>query len=1499
MSSFSNFIRALFPRGAIWIPKESSDYEKFIDGLGASVSTLFSYLGDLAKTRDPQTTAILTDLEKEYGIVVNEALDSAERRDALEAVAFAAKGDGTPEFLQSQLRRAGFSDAYVYQNDPAIDPSIYLEGDYACVCGGSSAIAGNDAAFCGWNDGSGGFLIVNGDLSIGSTPNYLAQCGGDASFAGNSTAVCGYFLTETILYAGGYAVPPTSDLWHLIFFVGGAKGGLLYGSIEFDDADMEETGVASWTAGNNATLTKDATVFKTGTQSLKIAASTTPNYTLQDVGVNDPFEDLVVSVLMNDEVRDRSVNQSTASTINSPTVSADRDTLTFNGTNQYVNSVDVPAANEGSISAWVDAGDPFDGGDWFRLPLTESGHSLLDDSYTVNSIDQSAMLRYEGNDATTSDWTASAGDDLAIASTGTDADPDWPSPGIGDTSVRLRSGKYYQSGNNTNGAITTEDFIFEFVVSAHNPDAGTGEIFGKRISQPGYSAQLSLGNLVFYIRDSVVNVTVTVPLTNPQDKWAHVMLFADRDEASTNGCHVYINGLLAGSSNISTVSGSLDSGSTVFTVGASGTSSIRYNGAYDFLQIAKRASWFAGGATNATQWAAVAKERFAKYAGVYPTVAEDDATPTSYSRATTAYLDKYEGGERKLLPMTDYWPRVCSRPDKDSDTFIGYLSEVASTNLLLQSEDFSTTWTPAFATISTDQAVAPDQETTMDGLIADAIGAGHAITQTYTTGGAVSTYHSVFAKKGGKDWMRLRASTASTDPSVWFDLDNGVVGTVSNTPLDYGIEDWGNGIYRCWIKVTSHATSETVLIYSAPSDGSTNYTGDGSTIEIYLWGAMSEELSFGGPTSYIKTTTASFTRNKDGLEYKAEDNVGGEDRAQGNVSLRALLPDETVGGTDSSYLFSICDSAGRAADRMELFVYGQNPKAETAASGGNAGTVTDSDDVRDNDTHGYSMGWRTDDLVLATDNTIGGNDITVDPADDIKEMRIGARQSDTAQPNGLINNVRVHQCGYNAPSPIFAHSTAQEVLFGLVPDTLTDGALLAARVNSAPVGAYVLDAIATTPISGESLATCTWDGATVNLYGGSTLVGTGSQGGTPAASGLGRIARAAIGSNTVYYKGSVTDFRVFDKAVDTAWLAEIVSRGIETRPTSIVSRFGSLIGSPYIVDFYGNATGATPYSGVAETWTEVGKGLLFDTSVTTYVDVGDDTAFNTSATTVSFWIKPSIGVTSEQGVVCYGDALVNNQRWLTYNGGVLYWTVTASDNSQYGLTAPVEAGRLSHIDAICFDDGADLKMELWVDKVLIDSRTVASKNLAQTSENLYFGAKYDTVEFQGFDGVMTDIRLYGGRLLQAEIEAYYDAAMLAMLNGCYATQSFTATTAETSGDGYMWGDVEGLTADWASVPTILYQETAGGDWRALFVGEKGTSEQAFDVAAPNGINDLRFYAKFAETGYVNLDDIDFVSPESDRISVLKIPNEQREVFIRTILRHKPLGTWCAAVVNFV
>jgi hypothetical protein len=214
--TFADFVKALLPDGAFWRPADSVEgliyvvsraeefatsrageyvltrqqspdgrvgyYQLLIEGIGDNAEAMYDSLDRLAYIRDPAKTDILSDLEREFGVVTDESLSEESRREYLGGVKYARAGTGDLDFLQNALNNAGFA-VQVHNNSPAVNPISYYGG-------------------------GGGILIVNKSSDedanpVGMTPNevwnYTFFVGGNVTRAedGRITDITPVVLNET------------------------------------------------------------------------------------------------------------------------------------------------------------------------------------------------------------------------------------------------------------------------------------------------------------------------------------------------------------------------------------------------------------------------------------------------------------------------------------------------------------------------------------------------------------------------------------------------------------------------------------------------------------------------------------------------------------------------------------------------------------------------------------------------------------------------------------------------------------------------------------------------------------------------------------------------------------------------------------------------------------------------------------------------------------------------------------------------------------------------------------------------------------------------------------------------------------------------------------------------------------------------------------------------------------------------------------------------------
>ncbi len=213
---------------------------------------------------------------------------------------------------------------------------------------------------------------------------------------------------------------------------------------------------------------------------------------------------------------------------------------------------------------------------------------------------------------------------------------------------------------------------------------------------------------------------------------------------------------------------------------------------------------------------------------------------------------------------------------------IGWLLEESSTNLCLQSEDLSTTWSSAtsvqtnYGSIGTNAKAAPDGTSNADHLKASTTGTGIVAVKQAVTYSTDSKYTvSIFAQKGNHDYLEITNkddnATGMTFSQV-FNLNTGATGTSGGTVYAAGMKEFPGGWYRCYVTFTAVANSADDVYYKARPDNAVSTT-HATTLNsgIYLWGAQVEEKTY--MTSYVPTTAATVTRAADVAQIDDTDDV--------------------------------------------------------------------------------------------------------------------------------------------------------------------------------------------------------------------------------------------------------------------------------------------------------------------------------------------------------------------------------------------------------------------------------------------------------------------------------------------------------------------------------------------------------------------------------------------------------------------------------------------------
>ena len=226
-----------------------------------------------------------------------------------------------------------------------------------------------------------------------------------------------------------------------------------------------------------------------------------------------------------------------------------------------------------------------------------------------------------------------------------------------------------------------------------------------------------------------------------------------------------------------------------------------------------------------------------------------DAVSTLLQSASLLLIPSgYKGGKLySQIPTNGNGDLTWTRGSDAFRTNASGLIQRVPWNLASYSEDFSNAyWTKnVSATITANSTTAPDGTTTADTL--------NVIASTFSgiyraiSGTSANYTVSIYAKKNTKNWLYLFDTTGNS-ARAWFDLDNGVLGTVANG-YTATITNVGDGWYRCTL---SNNNAQTLGYYQLGLADANNGVTPTSSGSAFIWGAQLVE----GTTAqtYLPTT---------------------------------------------------------------------------------------------------------------------------------------------------------------------------------------------------------------------------------------------------------------------------------------------------------------------------------------------------------------------------------------------------------------------------------------------------------------------------------------------------------------------------------------------------------------------------------------------------------------------------------------------------------------------
>ncbi len=320
--------------------------------------------------------------------------------------------------------------------------------------------------------------------------------------------------------------------------------------------------------------------------------------------------------------------------------------------------------------------------------------------------------------------------------------------------------------------------------------------------------------------------------TNYSDQWIHLVYVIEQGV----GSYVYANGVLVGSDTTNTENIDYTKNPTL-KVGVYGnTPSGYFNGAVNGVKVYSTALT-----------AAQILELYNNPEKIVPTGVSNDALklwlPMMEGAGTTAYDGSGNGNHGTISGAT--WMQGVGAPVAQT----AVIDWNKGTNLLLQSNQFDTTWTGNTSNRSITSGFSGYDGTNNAWKLEAISDNNYSVVNQLVSSTGVETF-SVYAKAGTSNFFRIQITGGTNTSAAYFDLSgSGSVGLNFNN-IDAKIEPVGNGWFRCSV-TGNKTTSSNCVIFVVDANSSTNVT---TGANVYIQDAQLESASTAG--AYVLTLSS-------------------------------------------------------------------------------------------------------------------------------------------------------------------------------------------------------------------------------------------------------------------------------------------------------------------------------------------------------------------------------------------------------------------------------------------------------------------------------------------------------------------------------------------------------------------------------------------------------------------------------------------------------------------
>jgi len=255
-----------------------------------------------------------------------------------------------------------------------------------------------------------------------------------------------------------------------------------------------------------------------------------------------------------------------------------------------------------------------------------------------------------------------------------------------------------------------------------------------------------------------------------------------------------------------------------------------------------------------------------------PTDGSGDLTFTRASSATRVNAAGLIESVATGVPRIDYTGGGCGK----------LLLEPQRSNLLLQSNNFNTTWTRADVTLTPNVTTSPDGTLNAFENIEGTGTSTKLILQSVTVSSGATIAEFFFVKKKNRKYIQIRENTNGS--FFFFNFDTALAENITGACVPF-IENYGNGWYKVGMITTVPSTSSQVRLYHSDNSKNIVYNGDGIS-GFYLWQSQIESGSYS--TSLIPTTSTAVTRVADNASVTTPAGVTQITETFGNGSTNVI-----------------------------------------------------------------------------------------------------------------------------------------------------------------------------------------------------------------------------------------------------------------------------------------------------------------------------------------------------------------------------------------------------------------------------------------------------------------------------------------------------------------------------------------------------------------------------------------------------------------------------------